>query len=109
MNRPKIINAIAILIGVLITQPVTAAEWLLLSRHGECAPLDALKKKLPSLPDLNSPDDLAAYLQARHVKYSRKVHSGNHTELHEFQVPSEGLSVILAPRQQCTEVLPGPR
>lgn len=109
MSRIRIIQCLAALSSALIAQPVVAAEWLLLSRHGECAPLDALEHKLSSAPSLNTPDDLEAYLKSRHMEYSRKVHSVESAEFHEFQVPSERLSVILVPRQRCTEVLPGPR
>lgn len=109
MSRIRITHSLAALLIILIAQPIVAAEWLLLSRHGECAPLDALAHKLPSAPSLNTPDDLEAFLKSRDMEYSRKVHSVESAEFHEFQVPAEGLSVILVPRQRCTEVLPGPR
>lgn len=109
MSRIRIISFFAALFSTLIAQSVFATEWMLLSRHGECAPLDALAHKLPSATNLKTPDDLEAYLKARHLEYSRKVHSVESAEFHELQVPSKGLSVMLVPRQKCTEVLPGPR
>lgn len=109
MSLIRTIHSFAVLLCVLISQPVVAGEWLLLSRHGECAPLETLAHKLPSAQRLRTPDDLEAYLKTRHLKYSHKVHSVDSAELHEFRVPAEGLSVVLVPRPQCAEVLPGPR
>ena len=108
MNKKNVIGAAALL-GAAMAQPSVAGEWLLLSHEGECATLEALKRKLPSMPPIHTPDELEAYLKKGQLEYSRKVHTGEFGDLNEFQVPAAGLSVVVVPRQQCKEILPGPR
>lgn len=107
MTSMKVFMTTALLCSA-VSQSCIAAEWLLLSREGGCVPLDTLKRKLPELPSVQTPEAFEAYLKAAAVMYSRKVHAEPGGSFNEFQVPSAGLSVVLVPRRQCREVLQGP-
>lgn len=109
MNMKRVIGAAMALLGVALARPSVASEWLLLSHTGECAAIEALKRKLPSMPPVHTPDELESYLKKDRLEYSRKVHPGEPGELNEFRVPAAGLSIVLVPRQQCKKILPGPR
>ena len=100
---------VAILVGLVTEQSAQADEWFLLSRHGECAPLSALRYKLPSAPNFKTPDDFSAYLEFEHIQYTRQVHSDARGQMVEFRVPDKGLAVLLVPATRCTEVVSGPR
>ena len=109
MSPKNAIIAIAILAGFFAEQSAQADEWFLLSRHGECAPLSALRHKLPSAPNFRTPDDFSAYLELEHIQYTRQVHSDMRGQMVEFRVPDKGLAVLLVPATRCTEVVSGPR
>lgn len=109
MNMKKAIGTAAVLLGVLLPQPSTAGEWLLLAREGGCAPLAALKRKVADMPPIRTPDELEAYLRKAQLTYSRKEYPTGFGEASEFQVPEVELSVVLVPRAQCTEILQGPQ
>lgn len=100
---------IAALAALTVATPGRAADWLLLSREGGCAPLDVLGRKLPDLPPIQTPDQLEAYLRTSGLHYSRKQQSDGGGGFQEFLVPSAGLSVVLVPQTQCQDVSPGPR
>ena len=86
---------------LLIALPATAEDWNLVGRHGECAPLASLKRKLPDMPDVRTPDDLAAYLDSKRMAYTRRTHSLGQATAVEFVVPEAGLAVLLAPESSC--------
>ncbi|MFZ5757125.1 MAG: hypothetical protein ACOY3X_09495 [Pseudomonadota bacterium] len=109
MTSRKALLLNASLAALTAAMPARAAEWLLLSREGGCATLDVLQRKLPDLPPVQTPDQLEAYLKTAGLQYSRKAHPDGGRGFQEFVVPSAGLSVVLAPRTQCREVLPGPQ
>ena len=76
-----------VLLGLLAAGLVTAVhaeDWSLVGRHGECAPLRVLQRKLPDLPDVRSPEALAAYLDARRLRYSRRTVSIGRAQAVEF-------------------------
>ena len=108
MTNRKASVLIFALAALAVATPVWAAEWLLLSREGECATLDVLGRKLPSLPSIQTPEQFEAYLKTAGLEYSRKEHSGSGGSFNEFLVPSAGLSVVLVPRAQCQNVSRGP-
>lgn len=96
--RPR--TLIALLAAGLATA-VHAEDWSLVGRHGECAPLRVLQRKLPDLPDVRSPEALAAYLDARRLRYSRRTVSIGRAQAVEFEVAEVGLAVLLAPESAC--------
>lgn len=108
INRNAIILSMT-LIALTVTRPVLAAEWLLLSHEGGCATLNALDRKLPNMPPVQTPDEFEVYLKTTGMEYSRKVHSDGDGNFNEFLVPSAGLSVVMVRRTQCEKILPGPR
>lgn len=90
----------------------TAAEtWSLLSYNGTCAPIRSLKFKFPTLPAINTPTELVAFL---------KTHQG-HPKLYPIDDPAQPtlkgyslfdddhqLSIMLMPTKQCDGKL-GPK
>lgn len=106
-NRKASVLTFAVAVLAVAT-PSWAAEWLLLSREGECATLDVLGRKLPNLPSVQTPEQFEAYLKTAGLEYSRKEHPGGGGSFNEFLVPSAGLSVVLVPRTQCQTVSRGP-
>ena len=97
------------LLGLLIALPAAAQDWMLMGRHGECAPLSSLRRKLPEMLDVRSPDALAAYLDGRRIAYRRRDQPLGATTVVEFQVPSAGLAIAVAPASVCAAPPPATR
>ncbi len=109
MHSKHTMITMALLAGLVAGQSAQADEWYLLSRHGECAPLSALRFKLHSAPDFKSPDDFSAYLDHEHISYTRQVHSDAAGQMVEFRVPDKGIAAVFVPEDRCTEIVSGPR
>jgi hypothetical protein len=63
--------------------------------------ISQLKRKLPDLPPVQDPAGLAAYLESRHMPFTRKQHQGLDGAMVEFQVPDAGLSLLLVTEKTC--------
>lgn len=87
----------------------TQAAWQLLGRHGECAPIAALKRKLPDLPAISTPDELAAHLEAKRLKFTRSPLKGGPDGAVEFNVPDAGLAIVLVEARHCAAKSPSAR
>lgn len=74
-----------------------------LEQPGCCGSIQGgvLQRKLPDLPDVRSPEALAAYLDARRLRYSRRTVSLGRAQAVEFEVAEVGLAVLLAPESVC--------
>lgn len=97
------ILAVFMLLGCMDRQAHAATkEWKLMGRHGECVPIASLKRKLPDLPDIRSPDDLAAHLDLNRHKYTRNPLKSGPAVAVAFQVPDVGLAIILVESRHCT-------
>ena len=55
--------ALLLFLGEAIS--LAASEWFLMSRHGECADIASLKRKIPDLGEVRDP---AAFIQLMRVK-----------------------------------------
>lgn len=77
--------------------------WFLMGRHGECAELDSLQRKIP---DLGAPRSLDALLESLSNKGFRvrpqflDVPSGKAAEV---EIPELSLSLILVTSELCSE------
>ena len=99
--RSDVFIAVVALSGALVSARVSASEWYLLARHGECSPISVLKRKLPDMPEVRDPQGFVAYLEAKRLKFTRQSHAGPSGEAVEFQVPEAGLAVLLVPGEYC--------
>lgn len=75
-----------------------AGDWMLLGREGGCAPITSLRRKLPTLPELRSPDALAAWLRAQGHAVTRTEPAPG---LVGVSVPALGLELLLTPASRC--------
>lgn len=103
--RPVLVAASVALIG----SQAAAQEWSLFGRHGECAPISSLQRKLQDMPEVRTPEEFAAYLDLKRLKFTREAHQASGGGAVEFQVPDAGLAVLFVPRQLCGKELPAPR
>ncbi len=47
------------------TAAAESSEWYLMSRHGQCAEIKVLERKVPNLGDVTSPDTFVNLIEGR--------------------------------------------
>ena len=100
--RGSSILGVALLIG-MSPEALAEEQWLLMARHGECTAIEALKRKVPELGDVNDPDSFVKLMrQGGHTTTAAEV-PGSGGRAVEVKVPDRGLSLIFARRELCRE------
>ena len=76
-------------------------NWFLMSRHGECAKIESLQKKIPELGKLNNPDDFLKLMkkQGLEVEVINLQETGGQAV--EISVPARGLYLIFVKEVLC--------
>ena len=109
MPLPPVRLTLVAAFAVLVCSQAAAQEWSLFGRHGECAPISSLKRKLVGMPEVRTPEEFSAYLDLKRLKFTRQAHQAVGGGAVEFQVPDAGLAVLFVPRQLCGRDLPATR
>lgn len=82
--------------------PVQAAErWFLLSRHGECAKVQSLKRKIPDLGEVNDPHAFVALMRKNGHKVTLRQTPVLTGTAYEVTVPEKELFLIFATPEMC--------
>ena len=90
---------LAVICTVLAAQ--AGSQWFLFGRHGECADVAVLKRRLPDLPSIAGPDEFVRYLQAKGVQYTEQPHPVPAGRAVEVQVPDRGLALVFVTAEMC--------
>lgn len=107
-RQHRVLVALALALATQGTA-IAAEDWRLAGRHGECAALDSLKRKLPDLPTIDSPDALARHLDAKGLRYTRRQETSAAARMEQFEVPDAGLAILLVPARLCMQPAVAPR
>jgi hypothetical protein len=78
-----------------------SAEWLLMGRHGECAPLASLAKKGPEFRGLQSPYQLIEKMRSAGHQVEVKEHATANGPMVEVRVPAKEIAVMVVPAEVC--------
>jgi len=98
----------AALVGVaclsLMTPPTTqgAERWFLMSRHGDCAEIGVLKRKVPDLGEINDPDAFARFMRKKGYEVTSAKVSVPRGKAQEVKVPQKELSLIFVSSEMCS-------
>ncbi len=76
-------------------------NWFLMSRHGECAKIESLQRKVPELGKINNPDDFLKLIkkQGHEVEVKNLQEAGGNAI--EISVPDKGLYLIFVKEVLC--------
>ena len=78
-------------------------KWFLMSRHGECADIKSLQRKIPDIEGIEDPQSFSKLMKEK----GYEVISNELKELQgkavEVNVPNEGLSLIFVVESVCKE------
>lgn len=99
MRARDALGALAVTWTVLTAQ--AGSQWFLFGRHGECADVAVLKRRLPDLPAITGPDEFVRYLRAKGVQYTEQPHPVPAGRAVEVQVPDRGLALVFVTAEMC--------
>jgi hypothetical protein len=77
-------------------------EWFLLARHGECAKVEILKRKIPNLGEINDPHEFAALMRKSGYKVTITQNPLPNGRAYEVLVPEKELSLMFVTRELCS-------
>ena len=94
---------LACLVAPLAATPLHAAEeWFLLARHGECAKVSVLKRKIPDLGAINDPKAFATLMRKKGYKVTITRNPLPKGEAYEVLVPEKELSLLFVTKELCS-------
>jgi hypothetical protein len=87
--------------GALLSQRATAGEWFLMSRHGECAPIAALKRKIPDLGDIRDPRAFAEFMRQKGFQVTSSPIAVPRGRAEAVDVPAKSLALMFVTADGC--------
>jgi len=83
-------------------QAMAVERWFLLARHGECADVSTLKRRVPELGEINDPQAFAALMRGQGYEVTAapvEVPSG---KAFEIKVPQKALALMFVTAELCS-------
>ena len=81
-----------------------------MSRHGECAEITTLQRKIPDLSNITDPQTFIAFMEKKgHNVIVKDLYSNERKEIQgmafDVKIPSEGLSLLFVKGIICKEFI----
>ena len=93
----------AVLFGIP-AQGNTLENWFLMSRHGECAKIESLKRKIPNIGGVNSPEEFLKLMRKQRQKVEVRKMKELEGKAVEISVPDKGLHLMFVKEELCKEM-----
>ena len=84
-------------------------QWYLMSRHGECAEITSLQRKVSDLGTLEDPDSFIAEMQSRGHRVIQEPLPLARGSAVQVDVPALSLSLVFVTTELCSAFTEGPR
>jgi len=105
-------HVIALLVAPLLiiaSLPASSAEtatdgWFLMARHGECAPVQSLARKVPELGRVSDPQAFIQLMRSQGLRVESRALGPSSGAAMEVLVPERGLALIFAPAAHCSRI-----
>ena len=89
-------------LGLMSPSPARAAErWFLMSRHGDCAEVGVLKRKIPDLGEVSDPEAFARFMRQKGYEVTSTRISVPKGRAQEVNVPRKDLFLIFVTSEMC--------
>ena len=83
-----------------------SAQWLLMSRHGECTDVaPAIRHKFRDIPSVSSPEQFAEELKTRGIAVKVTNGYGGNRDAVLVEVPAREASLVFVKPGLCREIL----
>lgn len=83
------------------TTTQAAERWFLMSRHGDCAEVGVLKRKVPDLGGVSDPDAFASFMRQKGYEVTSSQISVPKGKAQEVNVPQKELFLIFVTAEMC--------
>ena len=80
---------------------VAADKWFLMARHGECAEVSSLKRKVPDLAEVRDPAAFAALMRAKGHQVTTNALPVPKGKAQEVKVPAAELFLVFVTVELC--------
>lgn len=92
-------GALACIIVAAVNGFAEEGRWMLMPRHGECAEISVLARKIPDIGRVTSPEQFVRLLQAKGFDVKRTDIPGGGVEV---DAPELGLSPVFVRYETCS-------
>ena len=90
-------------LALLACTPLQASEqWFLMARHGECAKVESLKRKVPDLGAVTDPQSFAALMRKNGYATAITQQAVSKGAAFEVIVPAKELSLVFVTADLCS-------
>lgn len=103
MSKASAILTVLACLGSMTSPSVQAAErWFLMSRHGECAEVGTLKRKVPDVGEINDPHAFATFMRQKGYEVTSTPAPVPKGKGHEVKVPQKDLYLMFVTSEVCS-------
>ena len=103
--KAALLNMCYLIVAILsLTAAADDSQWYLMARHGECAPIATLERKVSGVSALKHPDELVSHLRDQGLSVevvSRDLQKG----FVQLNIPEKTLYLVLVQAHLCNEYL----
>ena len=104
LSRATVVNMlVTALLAGLPSAALSADQWFLMARHGECMEIDAVRKRIPDLT--NDPYSFVKLMREKGLAATAAEMPGTRGKAVEVRVPERNLGMVFAARELCREFL----
>ena len=102
MSRTSATLTILASLGLITPPSAQAAEqWFLMSRHGDCAEVGTLKRKVPDLGEINDPHAFTKFMRRKGYDVTSTPAAVPKGKGQEVKVPEKDLYLIFVTSEMC--------
>jgi len=103
MSRTSATLTILVCLGLITPPSAQAAErWFLMSRHGDCAEVGTLKRKVPDLGEINDPHAFAKFMRQKGYDVTSTPAAVPKGKGQEVKVPGKDLHLMFVTSEMCS-------
>ena len=89
--------------GALISSASAGSseKWFLMSRHGECAEVRSLQRKIPDLGNIEDPQSFTMFMEGKGHKVIANELKETQGQAFQVAIPEKGLSLMFVKGSMC--------
>jgi hypothetical protein len=88
-----------------IANAANAEKWFLMARHGECAEIKSLERKIPGIGSIEDPKSFALFMKNRGYKVNANEHKDFQGKAIQVNIPVKELGLIFVKGSLCKKFI----
>lgn len=102
LTKILVVTILLLFVGRSIS--LAASDWLLMARHGECAEIGSLKRKVPDLGDVRDPSAFIKFMRDKGYQVTVNEVSTPKGKAVEVKVPERELFLMFVTPEVCQQL-----